>query len=207
MKISALRKIYPSLSKEMKNIKWRPLTDKEIEAALKERQKVCDCYSNAARYALFHSEKGSEILKKRIRIQQTDSNEPAYKFLLTVNGKDEIYRVNPKDYIKKYFKLFKRYNEEPAGSGNFAESETRNFNLAADIAICKLIKKHPEQKGIFLRLFKFPYAANQLCEFNRPSRAFEWFSGIVPEKITETKIHKSLKDKPKETKSKIRPIF
>lgn len=194
MQISTLRKIYPFLNKNVKNIKWRALTDAEINAAMKEPQKVANCYNVASRYALFSSDKGRELLRQRIRIQKNAKSDPAYKFTLSVNNKDEIYRVDDRDYFRKFFGLYKNYNADDYG--NFSPSECGNLNLAADIAVSKMISKYPKQKELALRFFKWPYIRNLKCEYNRPSRAFEWFTGIKPKNIGEDGLFKALKNQP-----------
>ena len=199
MKISTLRKIYPYIREDAKNIKWRNLTDTEIEAAMAEPQKICNCFNSASRYALFSSRKGREILKNRIKIQKGVKSDPAYKFKFTINDKDEIYRVDREDYFKRFFKIFRRYSESEHYVGEFLPSPSNNFNMAVDMAVSKMIKKHPTQKGLFLRIFRRFWASNMRCEYNRPSRAFEWLTGKSAEKIGEDGLFKTLKDYPKQT--------
>ena len=190
MNIKSLRKIYPTIKDCHKNISWRRITDAELEKSLSEKQKICDCYSMAVRYALIKSQKGKEILKKRIWVEKGNSDMPAYKIMLTVDGKNEVYRVERSDFLGKFFKLFSAYNEIPRGSGNFAQSECENLNLAIDIATSKMISKHPKEKPWYLRLYAWPN--NKKCEYNRPSKAFEWLTGIKPESVGEDSIKNNL---------------
>ena len=178
MRVSFLRKYYPLLSSTKKNKKWRQITNYELFNAIQEKQKLCNCFSVATKYSLYYSTVGKEILRSRIFVDRNNNSlEPSYKIILSPNGKDEIYRINESEYSGKYFRLFTKYNEHPPFSGFYLDSLCRNLNTAIDIAITKMIKKHPNQKDWYTRLYGF---TNKKCEFNKPSRAFEWFTGIKP---------------------------
>ena len=43
MKISILRKIYPYINQNRKNIKWRAISDNELEALKVEKQVISNC--------------------------------------------------------------------------------------------------------------------------------------------------------------------
>ena len=44
MKLSKLRQIYQSLPESSKNIKWRRLSEKELDIAMREPQVISNCY-------------------------------------------------------------------------------------------------------------------------------------------------------------------
>ena len=77
MKISTLRKVYPYLYRENRNVKWRKLTDSEFETSKNQLQKIANCFDEATRYALLNSTKGKEYLRNRIRIQKGNYHFPA----------------------------------------------------------------------------------------------------------------------------------
>lgn len=52
MKTGLLRKIYPYLNNNIKNRKWRSLTEKELDALMAEKQVVSNCYDVATRFSL-----------------------------------------------------------------------------------------------------------------------------------------------------------
>lgn len=190
MNIKQIKKIYPYIKSQNKNIKWRSLKAKEFICAIKEKQKTCNCFLNSTFTALYNSMRGKEILSKRIKIEQSSFADPAYKIILSPNGKNENYRVSNQDYFEQYFNIYRTYNEYPKKSGHFLDSPSNNLNTAIDIAVSKMIKKHPEQKPWYMRLYSFPN--NMRHEFNKPSRAFEWFTGIKPIKIGEDGIKTEL---------------
>src|SRR5574344_2492976 len=192
MKISALRKIYPMLKETSKNIKWRSLTDKELDEAMKSKQIVANCYDEATRYVLLGSEKGRDLLRKRIKIQKGTDVDQAYKFKLNVNGKDEIYRATQKDYLGKYYDVYKDYfgkNEE-----DLFKSHPIRLSLGVNVGVGKMISKHPEQKSFFSRLYLYPLFRNRSFEFNKPSNAFKWFTGKTPVAIGESDLKNNLKN-------------
>ena len=192
MKISMLRKIYPYLNHNMKNIKWRSLTDEEISRAMSDKQIIANCFDEAARYSLLASEKGRELLKKRIKIQKDAAMEPAYKITLHINGKNKTYKALLNDYVGKHFDLYKEYSNNPFGLSSFDYSNTR-LSLGVNIAIRKMVKRHPLMKPLLARLYMFPLIKNRACEYNRPSNAFKWFTGIEPVSIGESDLKLNLK--------------
>ena len=183
MKINTLRKIYPYLSTNYKNVNWERVGGKHFKKTMQEKQKTSNCFSNAVRVALFNSIQGKKILKSRVKREKNAEQHPSYKFILSPNGKEEVYRVSRLDYFSKFFSAYRTYNETYPRSGNFQDSVSKDLNLAYDIAISKMVSKHPEQKPWYLRLYCFPY--NKKYEYNVPSRSFEWFTGIKPIAIGE----------------------
>ncbi len=179
MKISILRKIYPYLPKNQKNIKWRNLTDAELDRSMSDKQMIANCYDEATRYALLASEKGRTTLKKRFKIEKNAQFDPAYKLKLNVNGKEEIYKATKQDYFGREFSTYKEYSPNPIGLSSFNYEDSR-LSLGVNIAINKLISKHPSLKPIISRLYMFPIIRNKNCEYNKPSNAFKWFTGKTP---------------------------
>ena len=193
MKISILRKIYPYLNFNQKNIKWRSLTDDEFERSLKDYQVIANCFEDATRYALIKSDKGRELLRKRFKIQKNASIDPAYKIQVNVDeNKKEIYKATPLDYYGGYFKLYREYSDSPEGLASFDYSDSK-LGLGVNIAISKFISKHPLMKPILTRLYMFPAIVNRNCEYNKPSNAFKWFTGINPISIGEDSFNLNLK--------------
>ena len=179
-----LRKIYPYIDNGRKDIKWRRLTDAEIDSFANAKQKIANCYLDSTRKALFGSNEGREILKKRIWIEANKKprEEASYKFILSPNGKNEIYRVDKNDYFSKYYSLYTRYIDE-LGLNLLTDKKTYLPCVAMDIAVSKMISKHPKLKDWYLRLYGFPIYENMKCEHNKASRAFEWLTGKKPTTI------------------------
>lgn len=186
-----LRKVYPYISNDRKNIKWRRLTDAELESMSNQTQKIANCYLDSTRAVLCASEKGREFLKKRIFVQTGNLDDPAYKFVFNVNGKDEPFRVERNDYYSKYYKIYDRYIEELL-TGKLADIFNGMPNIAMDIAVSKMVTKYPKEKEWFLRLYKQPIYENLKCENNRPTKAFEWLTGQKPKIVIS---EDGLKDK------------
>ena len=152
MKISNLRKIYPYLGNVQKNIHWRNITDAELDFANIELQKIANCYSESVRYALALNPKGRQILKDRIKIENSETLLPAYKIRLNYKGKNEIYRTGKNDYYGKYEDIFNEYTQ------GFClvfrdEEKLARLSVGFDIAVSKFIAKHPMAKPILSRLY------------------------------------------------------
>ena len=193
MKISILRKIYPYLNFNQKNIKWRSLTDEEFERSLKDYQVIANCFEDATRNAHIKSDKGRELLRKINKKKKNASIDPAYKIQVNVDeNKKEIYKATPLDYYGGYFKLYREYSDSPEGLASFDYSDSK-LGLGVNIAISKFISKHPLMKPILTRLYMFPAIVNRNCEYNKPSNAFKWFTGINPISIGEDSFNLNLK--------------
>ncbi len=192
MKISLLRKIYPYLNHNMKNIKWRSLTDEEIFRAKNDIQVIANCFDEATRYSLWNSEKGRDILKKRIKIQKDAQMDPAYKITLNIDGKNKTYKALLKDYMGADFDLYKEYSDNSFGLSSFNYSNSK-LSLGMNIAIRKMVKQHPLMKPLLARLYMFPIIKNRACEYNKASNAFKWFTGQNPISIGESDLSLNLK--------------
>ena len=196
MKLSKIRRIYPYIEQRMKNVQWQKVSEETLERAMQQKQRTCNCFHNATRIALYNSDKGREILQKRIKVEKTSLQEPSYKIILTPENQKEIYRVGDDDFFNKYFSIYRKYNEIPYRSGNFKESESRNLNVAFDIAVAKMIQKHPAEKPWYLRIYDWP--RNNNYEYNKPSRAFKWLTGRKPIQIGEDGYKTNLKSHEKD---------
>jgi len=192
MKIGFLRKIYPYLSKDTKNIKWRNLTEQELNRAMEEKQVISNCYDEATRYALLASKKGRKFLKSRIKIQKGENIDPAYKIKLNINGKDEIYRATKNDYKYFFSDIYDNYAKADVIVKPYTAKNSR-LSLAVNIAVSKMITKHPSMKPLVSKIFVSPFSRNANCEFNKPSNAFKWFTGKNPIEYGESGINMSLR--------------
>ena len=143
--------------------------------------------------ALYNSKIGREILSKRIRIESCSRPDPTYKIVLSPNGKKEVYRIDDSDYFDKYLSIYNKYNPDLFKSIDLNKSGARNLNIALDIAVAKMIKKHPTQKPWYMRIYDWPF--NKNYEYNKPSRAFEWLTGIKPVSIGENGLKTNLVEK------------
>ena len=187
MKISLARKIYPLLPECKKNIRWRSITDAELEYSKKEYQLLATCYEESVRHALCQTEKGRALLKKRIKISKDSEIEPDYKIILNIKGKDEIYRVDHCAYYGSHSKLYEEFYSGPLALLKEG-AKLAPLNAGVAIAISKMIQKHPSLKPLISRLYLFPIANNRKCEHNLPSNAFRWFTGKEPIVIGETEL-------------------
>ena len=205
MKTGILRKIYPYLNNTCKDIKWRSITDAELEALKQERQVISNCYEESVRYSLINSLEGRKLLRKRIKVENRKTAEPAYKISLNINGKNENYRSSMVDYYGKYASIYRDYFDTPLDFINSAKRST-SPSLGINIAISKMIRRHPSQKPLISRLYMFPLISNRLCEHNKPSNAFKWFTGKNPIEIGETTLSLTLKNKEKEVRELLNNI-
>lgn len=164
MKLSIVRKLYPYISDNAKNRKWRALSDAELDNLLQEKQIVSNCYDMSVRHALLASNFGRECLKKRIRIQR-DVKNPACKVIFNVNGKDKPYIVQNK----------------------------LNMSLGKllTLAVGKMIRRNPSQKPLVSRLARF--GLGMACEYNKPSNAIKWYTGKDSIAYGESGINLTLK--------------
>lgn len=192
MKLSLLRKIYPCINHANKNIKWRSLTNEELDRAMKDPQMIANCYDEATRYALLASEKGRDFIRKRIKIEKDGCLDPAYKTKLNINGKEEVYRATKLDYYSSSRDLYCDYSLDEHGLRSFNYENSR-VGLGVSIAIKKMVAKHPFMKPFLSRMYMFPIIKNRNCEYNKPSNAFKWFTGKTPISYGEDMTSFSLK--------------
>lgn len=173
---------------ENKFLKWRTIHPEKLEKSLLESQKISNCYDEAVRHSLISSNNGRQRLLQRIETIKDANGTPIYRVSLNINGENKIFQVNTKDYIK-YRDIFERYGEEIPTSS--ASKEPR-LSIILNIAINKMLKNHPEQKPFISRLWS-KVLSRQKCEFNKPSNAYKWYTGISPISIGETSMAQTLK--------------
>jgi len=191
MKIGFLRKFYPLINKSSKNIKWRPLTDNELDISMKEPQMIANCYDDATRYSLLASTKGRDTFRKRVKIQKNRYKDPAYKINLNIKGKNEVYTSKTSDYFQNFYDIYRNFNSIPEDT--VESGFPAKLGLGTSIGISKMISKHPGQKPLISRLYLWPFFENRNCEFNKPSNAFRWYTGIEPTTIGESGLNQTLK--------------
>ena len=187
-----LRKIYPYINPNLKNIRWRNLNDTELEQIMQDKQVLANCYENSVIHSLLLTKNGKEIIKKFIKVENKHTDDPAYKASFHINNKKKKYRCGISDYYGKYLPLYGAYY---GGVNELINSEkhTAPLDLGISILTAKMIKNNPEQKPLITRLYKFPLITNLSCERNKPSNTFKWLTGRNPVSIGETEINLSLK--------------
>lgn len=191
MKLCGIKNLCSAIHEPNKLIRWRAITPEDLQKTLVQPQKISNCYDEAVRHSLIRSTEGEKALLKRIETQKDADGVPIYRVILNINGQNKIYEVNAEDYSKfKY--IFERYGEAlPTPS---APKEPR-LSIVLNIAISKMIKRHPTQKPLVSRLYTDTLfcTKNRKCEFNKPSNAYKWYTGISPIAIGETSFAQSLK--------------
>ena len=202
MRISLLRKIYPSLDNGMKNIKWRKLTDKELDLSMNQYQVIANCYDEAVRFSLLNTKQGREMIKSRIKIERDAVIDPSYKTKLNIKGKEEVYRATKADYYGKGIcaDIYNNYR--------YADGYIRppRLSIGVSCAIQKMINKHPSMKPFSSKIYMLGLIKNRACEFNKPSNAFRWFTGKEPIAIGEKGINISLKKHKDEVKTLLQEL-
>ena len=161
----SLRKIYPYLNKNIKNRKWRQLTDKELDSLMKEKQVISNCYDVATRYALMLTEKGREAIKNAVRISKNNDGKLTCKITFHIGDKVKTYRS--------------------------VTSENHSLGELIGSAVGKMIRCNPSQKPFISRFGRFGFHRYQ--EFNKLSNAFHWYTGKKPIAIGEDSLWPNLK--------------
>lgn len=164
----------------------KPISINEINGLGRAKQYFQDCYLVSSIGALANSHNGQKILQKNIA--HTD-NGYRIKFQ-NVKGQAEDYFVTQKEieelvYMDKYMNpipLDERYPHNP-------------IIKAIEVAMNKLLKKHPSKKSITCRLAN----CNEKFEFNKPSNFLNMFTGEKPIILNEGNIYRTLKSKKEET--------
>ena len=193
MNISKIRKIYPKLKTYTRNIKWRQLSDKELDLLAQEKQITSNCYDNSVRYVLINNPNGREIFRRCLKIQKDNYDlEPAYKASFFVNGERKNFRCGISDYYGKFLKYYADFYN---GMKNFINTRQKRVTpeIGISILISKMIKKYPQQKPLWSRIYEFPYTKNRSYEHNKISNAFKWYTGRTPVSIGEEGINNNLK--------------
>jgi len=167
MKIKYLRKIYPYLNNNIKNKKWRSLSDAELLSLLKEKQVISNCYDVATRYALLSKVKGKDAVKKIIKVAKTPDGKLTCKIKFNIDDGVKIYRS--------------------------VTSSKKTLGQLISSAVGKMIRNNPLQKPIFSRFGRFGF--HRFQEFNNPSNAFHWYTNKQVIKIGENSLSLNLKKK------------
>ena len=111
-----------------------------------------------------------------------------------MNGKNESYRAYANDYFNSYKSITMDYADNKA----ILTHNRPTLSQAINIAVCKMVEKHPKMKPFYLKLYGLPLLENRNCEYNKPSNAFKWFTGKNPIAIGESGINLTLKKYKKE---------
>lgn len=165
MKLARLRKIYPHLNSNIKNRKWRRLTDKELDALMQEKQVISNCYDVATRYALMLTEKGREAIKKAIWVSKNNDGQMTCKVTFHIKDKLKTYRS--------------------------VTSKNHSLGELIGSAVGKMIRCNPSQKPLISRFGRFGFHRYQ--EFNKPSNSFYWYTGQKSTSIGENSLYLNLK--------------
>lgn len=179
MRISILKKIYPYLNNNIKNKKWRTLTESELSNLMQEKQIISNCYDVATRHALLSTEKGKELIKKAIKIAKDSQGNTTCKIIFNIGNNKKAYRS--------------------------ISSRNKSLGQLIGSAIGKMIRKNPSQKPLISRLGNFGFQRFQ--EFNKPSNAFYWYTGIKPIAIGENNLNINLKKDKKKVIEILDKIF
>lgn len=151
------------------------ITSSELNSLRKPVQNFADCYLVSSIGALARSNDGQKILSEnvkhrgdgfRVRFQNVDSD--------------------PRDYFISENDLFDHpipYN--PLGF------EANDIVSAIEIAMGRLLKKHPDKKPFISKLASFPF--DERFEYNYPSNFMEMFTGKPPIKLNEQGLRMTLK--------------
>lgn len=165
MRNSTLRKIYPFLNENSKNLKWRKLTNDELDSLMNEKQVISNCYDIAVRHSLLASEKGREMIRKTIKVAKNPDNGLACKVIFNIDGKKKPYVVT--------------------------DVKHKSLGDLVTFAVDKMIKNNPSQKPFISRLARFGFSRS--CEFNKPSNALNWYTGKEAQSIGEHNLNLSMK--------------
>ena len=153
----------------------KPITPQQIASLSTAQQYFHDCYIVSSLGILSRSKKGQKILQNNITTNGKDFNIK----INNVNEKVEDYFISEKEINNLKFKSYE--NEMPF--------EELPVVKAFELAMNKLIKKHPFQKPLICRALE----TQERFEYNKPSNFLKLFTGITPETINESSLSMSLK--------------
>mgnify|MGYP006977718270 FL=1 len=155
----------------------KPITPQQIASLSTAQQYFHDCYLLSSLGILSRSKKGQKILQNNITTNGKDFN---IKFL-NVNGKTEDYFISESEIN----------NLEYIDSKPIFSNPSIPIVKSIELAMNKLIKKHPFQKPLICRALE----TQERFEYNKPSNFLKLFTGITPETINESNLSMSLLDK------------
>ena len=148
----------------------KPISVTQILELRNAPQHFHDCYLVSSINALTRCKNGINILRQNI---QTTNNGYRIRFN-NVFGKQEDYFVTEEEC--KMLTLCDNYaNEIPV------EQQHNPIIKAIEVAMNKLIRKHPTKKPLISRLVK----CNEKFEYNKPSNFLEMFTGRKPIELNE----------------------
>lgn len=155
----------------------KPITPQQIASLSTAQQYFHDCYLLSSLGILSRSKKGQKILQNNITTNGKDFN---IKFK-NVNGKAEDYFISESEIN----------NLEYIDSKPIFSNPSIPIVKSVELAMNKLIKKHPFQKPLICRALE----TQERFEYNKPSNFLKLFTGITPETINESNLSMSLLDK------------
>lgn len=153
------------LPKTVRGLKWRPPTVSELDSICREKQVLSNCYDIATREALLSSTEGRKGFAKRIKIAETSNGAKICKVIFNINGKNKAY------------------------TGRLMGENTLGWQISH--AVNKMISHNWSQKPLISKFARLGFSLP--CEFNKPSNAFKWFTGINPITIGENGLKTNLK--------------
>jgi hypothetical protein len=160
----------PTVPANINNIQWRKLNDAELDSLKNEKQTISNCYDIATRQALLSSKKGRELLRDRVEVPVNTDLYHGCKVRFNIDGKEKTYL-----------------------SGNRPELSTGELITES---VDNMLKHNFTKKPLISRFARF--WNSRTCEYNKPSNALEWYSGIEPISIGEG-VFSSLKSSKEQT--------
>lgn len=155
----------------------KPITPQQIASLSTAQQYFHDCYLLSSLGILSRSKKGQKILQNNITTNGKDFN---IKFK-NVNGKAEDYFISESEIN----------NLEYIDSKPIFSNPSIPIVKSVELAMNKLIKKHPFQKPLICRALE----TQERFEYNKPSRFLELFTGQKPITLNESSLRMSLMSK------------
>lgn len=143
-------------------------------------QHFSDCYLVSSIGALARSKDGSKILRQNI-LRHYDGFQVNFRNL---NGVKESYSASAQE-IANHISYDKYYNDV------VHEFEQHPIVKAVEIAMGKLLKKHPSKKTLVCRLTR----CQERFEYNKPSNFMDMFTGKKPFVLNEDGFKMTLKKK------------
>ena len=120
--------------------------------------------------------------KLLIGLTEEETNMVLEEFSIIDEDINKINNIEGLENIEPMTHCLDRYIEELL-TGKLADIFNGMPNIAMDIAVCKMVTKYPKEKEWFLRVYRQPIYENLKCENNRPTKAFEWLTGMKPKFI------------------------
>lgn len=168
---------------------YRPINELEIKSLQDAQQIFSDCYLVATLNSLSRTNKGQKILKQNIQ-KSIYPDYPEYKIHFpSINKKAEDIFVSQKEINN--LTLSDKY-----GNPVMHDIKENPTLKAVEIAMNKLIAKHPALKSLINRI---PESVENF-EYNSPHRFMKIFTGKTPRSINECTWRNSLQSSTAEAK-------